>query len=73
MIGRHGEETQNGNGRRFPGSCATNGLAIMNGYFEHKDIHKYMLECRSWGLCTIIDYFAVRKALRPAIADVKVI
>ena len=40
-IGRHGEETQNDNGRRFLGSCATNGLKIMNGCFEHKDIHKY--------------------------------
>ena len=73
MIGRHGEETQNGNGRRFLGSCATNVLTIMNGYFEHKDIYKYMWECRGQGLRTIIDYFAVRKAIRPAVVDVKVI
>ena len=30
VIERHGEETQNGNGRRFLGSCATNGLTIDN-------------------------------------------
>ena len=41
VIGRHGEETQNDNGRRFLGSCTTNGLTIMNGCFEHKEIHKY--------------------------------
>ena len=59
VIGRHGKETKNGNGRRFLGSCATNGLTILNGYFEQKDIHKYTWECRGRGLCTIIDYFAV--------------
>ena len=48
-------------------------LTIMNGYFEHKDIHKYTWECRGRGLRTIIDYFAVRKAIRPAVANVKVI
>ena len=45
----------------------------MNGCFEHKDIHKYTWECRGQGLRTIIDYFAVRKALRQTVADVKVI
>ena len=73
VIGRYGEETQNDNGRRFLGSCTTNGLTIMNGRFEHKEIHKYTWECRGRGLRTIIDYFAVRKDLRPAVADVKVI
>ena len=72
VIGRHGEETQNGNGRRLLRSCATNGLTIMNGCFEHKDIHKYKWESKGRGLRTIIDYFAVRKALRQTVADVKV-
>ena len=40
VIGRHGEEMQNDNGRRFLGSCATNGLTITNDRFENKDIHK---------------------------------
>ena len=48
-------------------------MIIMNGHFEHNDIHKYTWECRGRGLRTIIDYFAVRKSLRPAVADVKVI
>ena len=73
VIGRHGEDTQNDNGRRFLETCATNGLTIMNRCFEHKDIHKYTWECRGQGLRTIIDYFAVRKALRQTVADVKVI
>ena len=73
VIGRHGEDTQNDNGRRLLGTCATNGMTIMNGCFEHKDIHKYTWECRGRGLRTIIDYFAVRKALRQTVADVKVI
>ena len=37
VIGRHGEETQNDNGRKFLGFCTTNGLTIMNGCFEHKE------------------------------------
>ena len=73
VIGRHGEETQNDNGRRLLGSCATNGLTIINGCFEHKDIHKYTWESRGQGLRTIIDYFAVRKTLRQSVADLKVI
>ena len=73
VIGRHGEDTQNDNGRRFLGTCATNGLTIMNGCLEHKDIHKYTWECRGRGLCTIIDYLAVRKARRETVADDKAI
>ena len=34
---------------------------------------QYTWECRGRGLRTIIDYFAVRKALRQTVADVKVI
>ena len=44
VIGRHGEETQNDNGRRLLRLCATNGLTVMNRCFEHKDIHKYTWE-----------------------------
>lgn len=33
VMGRHGEETQNDNGRRFLGSCAANVLTIMNVLF----------------------------------------
>ena len=73
MIGRHGEDAQNDNGRRYLGTCATNGLTIMNGCFEHKDIHKYTWECRGRGLRTIIDYFAVSKTRRQTMVDVKVI
>ena len=73
VIGRHGEATQNDYGRRFLGSCTTNGLTIMNGHFEHKEIYKHMWECRDHGLRTITDYLAVQKDLRPAVADVKVV
>lgn len=66
MARRH-----NDNGR-FLESCATNGLTNMN-VFEHKDTHKYTWECRGGSLHIFIDYFAVRKALRPTVADVKVI
>ena len=70
VIWRYGEETQNDNGRKFLRSCTTNGLTIINRCFEHKEIHKYTWECRGRGLRIIIDYFAVRKDLRPAVAVV---
>ena len=73
VIGRHGEETQNDNGRRLLGSCATNGLTIMNGCLSIKIFTSTHGRVGVEGLRTITDYYAVRKALRQTVADVKVI
>ena len=73
VIGRQGEETLNRNGHRLLGLCATNNLVILNTFFQHKEIHKFTWESRGRGLRSIIDYFIVGKALRPGVADVRVI
>ena len=50
-----------------------NELVVLNTIYQHKDIHKYTWENKGRGLRSIIDYFIVKKALRPGVADVKVI
>ncbi len=73
VIGRQGEETLNGNGRRLLDLCAVNELAILNTLYQHKEIHKCTWESKERGLKSIIDYFIVRRALRPGVTDVRVI
>ena len=53
--------------------CAANELVVLNTIYQHKDTHKYTWESYGRGLRSIIDYFIVKKALRPGVADVKVI
>ena len=50
-----------------------NELVVLNTIYQHKDIHKYTWENKGRGLRSIIDYFIVKKALKPGVADVKVI
>ena len=73
VIGKHGEEVKNRNRQRLLGLCAMNELVVLNTTYQHKDIHKYTWENKGRGLRSIIDYFIVKKALRPGVADVKVI
>ena len=73
VIGRQGEETLNGNGRRLLDLCAVNELVILNTLYQHKEIHKFTWESKGRGLKSIIDYFIVRRALRPGVTDVRVI
>ena len=73
VIGSYGEEVKNRNGQKLLGLCATNELVVLNTIYQHKDIHKYTWESKGRGLTSIIDYFIVKKAMRPGVADVKVI
>jgi exonuclease III len=41
VVGGHGEEVTNNNGERLIQICERFSLKIMNGYYSHKDIHKY--------------------------------
>lgn len=40
IIGQYGEETVNDNGTRLIEQCQ-HSLKIQNGFFPHKEIHKY--------------------------------
>ena len=41
IIGAFGEETKNSEGENLIDFCMRNGLKIMNGFFQHRDEHKY--------------------------------
>ena len=73
VIGKQGEETLNRNGHRLLDSCALHELVILNTIFQHKEIHKFTWESKGRGLRSIIDYFIVRRALRPGVVDVRVV
>ena len=73
VIDRHGEAAMNGNGQRLLRLCAMNELVVLNTFYQHKDIHKFTWESKGRGLKSVIDYFIMRKVLRPGVADVKVI
>ncbi|XP_057663198.1 uncharacterized protein LOC130898146 [Diorhabda carinulata] len=44
IVGRFGEEVTNDNGNRLITLCQQNTLKILNGFFQHKMIHKYTWE-----------------------------
>ena len=67
MIGSHGQETKNDNGQRLLRLCIMNELIISNTFYQHKDIHKFTWESQGRGLRSIIDYFLIRKVLRPGV------
>lgn len=73
VIGRHGEEVKNRNGQKQLDLYAANELVVLNTHYQHKDIHRYTWESRRRGLRSIINYFTVKKVLRPGVADAKMI
>ena len=41
MIGKHGGTGLNENGRYLFQLCCSNGLRIMNTFFQHREVHNY--------------------------------
>ena len=41
VVGPYGEERVTDNGERLISFCVQNSLKILNGFFQHKEIHKY--------------------------------
>ena len=73
VLGNHGEEVCNENGRRLLQLSSEHNLLISNTLFPHKRIHKYTWECRGKGLRSLIDYFLVGKEARKQVVDTKVV
>ena len=73
VIERYEEQVKNRSGQKLLGLCATIKLVVLNTIYQHKDIHKYTWESTGKRLTSIIDYFIVKTALWPGVADVKVI
>ena len=44
IVGNFGEDTVNNNGERLIELCTQTSLKIWNGFFNHKNIHKYTWE-----------------------------
>ena len=73
VLGRHGEEVCNENGRRLLQFSSAHNLWISNTWFPHKRIHKYTWECRGKGLRSLIDYFMMGKEARNQVINVKAV
>lgn len=71
-VGPFGEDTLNDNGERIIELCETMNLKITNGFYQHKEIHKFTWVQPTRGLQSIIDYIIVRKNTSITIKDVRV-
>lgn len=71
-IGPYGESDRNDNGERLIELCEQNGLRIANGFFEHKDIHKYTWIQPTRNLKSIIDYGIFRETGGIDVRDIRV-
>ncbi|XP_072395381.1 uncharacterized protein [Diabrotica undecimpunctata] len=71
VIGRYGEEAENDNGRRLIELCQQHQLRIWNGYFKHRDIHKYTWHQDTRNIKSIIDYVITKQNTKLNIQDTR--
>lgn len=72
IVGPHGDPDINDNGERLTDLCLHHSLQIKNGYFNHKNIHKYTWEQPTLQRKSIIDLIIVKQNTRLKYMDVKV-
>lgn len=72
IVGKYGEPVINNNGMRLRDMCEATSMKIMNGFFPHKDIHKFTWEQATKNLRSIIDYIIQKQHSRLNITDVRV-
>lgn len=72
VHGRFGENITNENGELLIEFCDNFSLRITNGFFQHKNIHRYTWTQPTRNLQSIIDYIIIRQNTRLKIVDVKV-
>lgn len=72
IVGQHGEDVINDNGVRLIEVCHQYDLKIMNGFFDHKEIHKYTWFQPTKRQQSIIDYIIVKPTPTLKVQDVKV-
>ena len=71
VIGKRGVTGLNYNGRYLLQLCCSNGLRIMNTFFQHKEVHKYTWY-RPRCLKSLIDFCIVSSDLFSDVLDVRV-
>ena len=59
VIGKHGVTGLNENGRYLLQFCCSNGLRIMNTFFQHREVHKYTWYRLSMDQKSLIDFCGV--------------
>ena len=72
IVGPFGENVVNDNGNRLIEVCEQHELKILNGFYQHRDIHKYTWVQQTRGLKSIIDYAITKQASRLKVQQVKV-
>ncbi|XP_044753786.1 craniofacial development protein 2-like [Coccinella septempunctata] len=72
VVGPWGEHTVNDNGGRLVNLCESNELRIQNGFYKHKEIHKFTWIQPTRGLKSIIDYVITKQNTELKIVDVRV-
>ena len=72
VIGQHGDPDINKNGRCLLQFCATNGMCVVNTFFQHKRIHKHTWHKDSLGQRSLIDFCIVSADLFSTASDVRV-
>lgn len=72
-MGPHGEQQINDNGRKLIHLCENNNFKITNGFYKHKEIHKYTWTQRTRNLKSIIDYVICRQHTRLQVYDVRAV
>ena len=71
VVGNFGEERVNDNGERLIELCTQTSLTIWNGFFNHKNIHKYIREQHTKNFKHIIDCIITKQDLNLKIQDVR--
>ena len=69
IFGNFGEDKINDNSERLLELCTQTSLKIWNGFFNHKNTHKYTWEQQTKNLKTIIDYIIIKQVLKLKIQE----
>lgn len=72
VIGPYGEDNINDNGTRLIELCTQNDMRICNGFYQHKEIHKYTWEQPTRQLKSIIDYLIIKQRSDLKLEDIRV-
>ena len=72
VIGKHGVTGLNENGRYLLQLCSSNGLSIMNTFFQYTEVHKYAWYRPSMDQKSLIDFCIVSSDLFSDVLDVRV-
>ena len=72
VIGKHAVTGLNENGRFLLQLCCSNGLRIINTFFQHREAHKYTWYRPSMDQQSLVDFYIVSSDLFSDVLDVRV-